>query len=304
MQKSYILLTAAKNEENYIGEAIESVIRQSVLPLAWFIVDDGSTDQTAKIVRNYAEKHSFIHLHSVGVDSPRSFGAKDKAINFAYQSAKNLKFDLIGIQDADIAPAKTGYYESIIEQFENNPGLGIAGGYIYERKAGIWRCRAGNSDDSVAGGIQMFRRECFEKIGGYTPLHHGGEDWLAQLDAKMAGWEVLACPELHALHYRPTSSAGGHWRGLFRLGLMDASFGSHPLFEIFKCVRRIAAQPIVLGSFLRLCGFFWWKISGRQPVITSEKVAFLRSQQWVKLKSKIWRHGNRMRTQVNQPSIP
>jgi len=266
------------------------VIHQSVLPVAWFIMDDGSKDRTAAIVRNYAAKHSFIHLHSVGVASPRSFGAKDKAINFAYQLAKDMQFDFIGIQDADIALERHDYYETILGCFESNLKLGIAGGYIYERNAGIWRCRNGNSDDSVAGGIQMFRRECFNQIGGYTPLHHGGEDWLAQLDAKMAGWEVLACPDLHAHHYRTTSSAGGKWRGIFRLGLMDASFGSHPIFEIFKCCRRITAKPILAGSLVRFCGYIWWIMAGRKPVITSEEVAFLRKNQMAKLSRRFFKN--------------
>lgn len=283
MQKRYILLTAAKNEESYIGGAIQSVFRQSVLPVAWYIMDDGSTDRTAEIVRSYARKYPSIQLNSIGAESPRSFGAKDRAINFAYQSAKNLQFDFIGIQDADIAPERSDYYEALLGHFESNRRLGIAGGYIYERQAGVWRCRPGNSHDSVAGGIQMFRRACFDQIGGYTPLHHGGEDWLAQLDAKMAAWEVLACPDLHVQHYRPTSSAGGIWRGLFRQGLMDASFGSHPLFEVFKCCRRITAPPILAGSLVRLYGYFLWKITMCKPVISKDKVAFLRKEQTVKL---------------------
>ena len=218
MQNQYILLTAAKNEADYIGEAIQSVLRQSVLPLAWFIVDDGSTDQTARIVDHFAAQHSFIRLISSGSGSERSFGSKDKAVNAAYAAAKSLDFDCIGILDADIAFERNDYYETILHRFQSDARLGIAGGYIYERANAGWQCRKGNSEDSVAGGIQMFRRACFEQMGGYIPMHHGGEDWLAQIEARMAGWTVLACPELHVLHYRPTSSAGGRWCGLFRSG--------------------------------------------------------------------------------------
>ncbi len=280
----YVLLTAAKNEAQYIVGALQSVLRQSVKPCAWFIMDDGSTDETAQIVRNFAAKHPFVRLHFTGNSGGRSFGAKDKAINAAYEMARPLEFDCVGIQDADIAPEQADYYEMILRRFASRPKLGIAGGYIYERSNGVWACRKGNSRDSVAGGVQMFRRACYEQIGGYTPMHFGGEDWLAQLDARMAGWEVLACPEHPIHHYRPTSSADGRGRGLFRLGMMDASFGSHPVFEMLKCARRIKEKPILIGSIIRFVGYLWWKVSCRPPLLPLEKVAFLRAEQMSKLR--------------------
>ena len=283
MQSRYILLTAAKNESDHIGLAVESVLRQTIQPLAWFIVDDGSTDQTAQIVANGAAEHPFIRLLSSGTGVTRSFGSKDRAINAAYAASDGLDVDFVGVQDADIALERSDYYESVIGGLLANPKLGIAGGYIYEQSHGVWRCRAGNSEDAVAGGIQFFRRACFDQIGGYVPMYCGGEDWLAQIDARMAGWDVLACPELHALHLRPTSSAGGRWRGLFRLGLMDGAFGSHPVFEALKCGRRIVARPVLAGSVVRFCVYAWWKISGRKPLIAPNKVAFLRSQQIAKM---------------------
>jgi biofilm PGA synthesis N-glycosyltransferase PgaC len=284
MTGKYILLTAAKNEGQYIGQTIESILAQSILPRAWFIVDDGSTDQTAHIIQRFAERNPFIRLLSSGTKGARSFGSKDKAINAAYEAAKGIDFDFIGILDADITFEREDYYESMLKFFSANPRLGIVGGYIHERTKGEWECRKGNSVDSVAGGMQLFRRACYEQMGGYTPMHFGGEDWLAQIDARMNGWEVAAHPEFHVLHYRPTSSAGGKWRGLFRAGMMDASFGSHPIFEMVKCVRRFNAPPVVLGGLMRFAGYAWWRISGRAPLIASQKVAFLRQQQMAKLR--------------------
>jgi glycosyltransferase involved in cell wall biosynthesis len=288
MMKNFILLTAAKNEEKYIGEAIESVLRQSRLPRLWFIVDDGSTDHTAQIIERFALKHAFIRLCSTKSTGMRSFGSKDKAINAAYEQARQFEFDYVGIQDADIAPKQNDYYEKVLSAFDANTKLGITGGYIYERSKGIWTRRKGNSPDSVAGGIQMFRRACYEQIGGYTPLHFGGEDWLAQVDARMLGWEVTALPELPIYHYRPTSSSEGRWRGIFRQGMMDGSFGSHPVFELLKCSRRVGETPLLIGSVIRFSGYVWWRISGRAPLLGPEKVNYLRSEQLSKV-SRWWK---------------
>ncbi|MGB7769556.1 MAG: glycosyltransferase [Verrucomicrobiia bacterium] len=283
----YVLLTAAKDEEACIGEVIQAVLRQTVLPLAWFIMDDGSTDRTASIVKQFAAEHPFIHLQSASSRSGRCFGSQYKAISAAYELARPLEFGFVAVQDADQAPATEDYYQSILEEFRNNPRLGVASGFVYERPNGVWELRRDNSRDSVAASA-VFRKSCFDQSGGYTPLHYGGSDWLIQLDVRMAGWEILTRPDLHILHYRLTSSAGGIWRGKFRAGMMDASFGSHPLFELVKCCRRAASHPFVIGSVVRWCGYCWWRFSGRDPLIAPQKVAFLRKEQMTKLRRSLW----------------
>src|SRR5579862_3590648 len=283
----YILLSAAKNEETYIAEVVQSVLRQTVRPLAWFIVDDGSTDQTASVVQRFANEHSFIHLQSAGSRGGRNFGSQYKAIMAAYDLAKSMEFDFVGVHDADIICGRNDYYECVLGELKQNQRLGLAGGFISERVHEVWECRKSNSEDSVAGGIQMFRRVCFDQIGGYTPLYHGGSDWLAQIMAKRAGWENKAYRELPMLHCRPSSSAGGRWRGLFRMGQMDASFGSHPVFELFKCCRRIGISPFLIGSLVRLAGYLSWKLAGRKPCIPPDSVAFLRREQMGKVKARL-----------------
>ena len=284
MKNRYVLITAAKDEEACIGDVISYVVRQTIKPVAWFIVDDGSSDRTVSIIQSFAEKHPFIHLHSAGSQGGRNFGSQYKAIMAGYELAKQMEFDFLGVTDADQAPEPVNYYETLLREFHRNPRVGVASGLVHERPRGVWESRQGNSKDSVAASA-LFRRSCFEQIGGYTPLVHGGSDWLIQLKAKMAGWEVLVRTDLPILHYRPTSSAGGIWRGLFRAGLMDASFGSHPIFEFLKCCRRIPVHPFFLGSVVRYCGFLWWKLAFRKPLIPAEAVTALRKEQLSKLRA-------------------
>jgi glycosyltransferase involved in cell wall biosynthesis len=281
MNTQYVLLTAAKDEESFIGDVITSVLQQSVLPTAWFIIDDGSSDGTAAIVERMAAEHPFIRLQSTSSRGGRNFGSKDKAIMAAYRLAESLEFGFVSVLDADTTLERNDYYESLIAEFDRNPRLGIAGGYIYERRRGVWEVRPGNSEDSLAGSGILFCRACFDEIGGYAELCYGGADWLVQLDAKMAGWGTMTRPDLRVFHYRPTSSAGGTWRGMFREGLMDASFGSDPVFEFFKCGRRGMSRP--LGGLVRFGGYLWWNLTGRKPLIHAEKVAFLRKEQRAKL---------------------
>ena len=292
MQKRYILLTAAKNEEACIAEVIQLVVRQTVKPVAWFIMDDGSSDRTAMIVKSFAGKYPFINLQSAEACGGRNFGSQYKAVMAAYDLARTQAFDFVAVQDADQGPEREDYYELILQEFRRNPRLGMASGCLYERWRSNWECRQSNSDDAVTGGTAMFRRTAFDEIGGYTPLYYGGSDTLAQFELERAGWEILTRPDLHIYHYRPTCSAGGIWRGLFRAGFEDASLGYHPVFELARCLRRLFYRPIS-GSIVRLCGYLLWKASGRKALVGAKTLAFIRKRQMLKLRRWALPIGNR-----------
>ncbi len=283
MNGQYLLLTAAKDEEVFVGEAIRLVVRQTMLPVAWFIIDDGSTDRTETIVRSFADKYPFIRLQPSGSRNGRNFGSQYKALQEAYELARPLEFEFVAVQDADAAPECGNYYESLLGEFHRSPRLGIASGIIHERRRDRWEPRPHNSQDSASGNA-IFRRTAFEQVGGYTPLVYGGSDWLIQLQLKMNGWELLIRPDLHMLHFRETSSAGGIWRGRFREGMMHGSFGSRPVFEFLKCCRRVNARPFLFGTMACYAGFLWWMVLRRKPLLNSQEIAFLRSYQTAKMR--------------------
>ena len=58
----YVLITPACNEEKFIEKTLQSVVKQTVLPVKWVIVNDGSTDATSSIVRPYLADHRWIEL--------------------------------------------------------------------------------------------------------------------------------------------------------------------------------------------------------------------------------------------------
>src|SRR3979490_587812 len=124
MKTRYVLLTAAKDEEAFIGDVIASVLRQTVLPAAWYIIDDGSSDRTASIVERMASEHSFIHLQSTTSRARRTLGSKDKAIMAAYRLAESLEFSFAGVLNAFTAPEETDHCATILEEFDRNPRLG------------------------------------------------------------------------------------------------------------------------------------------------------------------------------------
>jgi len=276
--ESYALMTAAYNEAAHIEKTIQSVLAQTVRPQRWVIVSDGSTDQTDDIVRSYAEQHDFIRFVRMSRAPGHSFRTKVIALQAGQKVLFEVPFAFIGNLDADISIGPT-YFEDLIELFFRNPKLGLAGGFVCEEVHGEFKVRTSNRTHSVAHAAQLVRRECYEAIGGYQVLEYGGEDWHAQVSANMRGWQTEAFPELPIYHNRHTGAGTNLLRSSFRLGRLDYSFGSDPLFEVIKCILRLRSQPIVIGGLLRLMGFAWSSARREERPVSQEFISFLRSEQ-------------------------
>jgi len=274
----YVLLTAAYNEEAYIEKTLQSVLSQRLLPRRWVIVSDSSTDRTDQIVQSYAEKHDFIRLLHVTKTAGHSFGAKVVALRKGEELLRGIEYDFIGNLDADIT-LEENYFDELIGHFEAQPQLGLAGGFVCEDDGAGFQSRWFNSVSNVPHAAQLVRRECYEAIGGYAVLNYGGEDWYAQTCAKMRGWRVQSIPQLRIFHHRHTGASSRPVRNAFRLGRLDYSFGSDPLFEIVKCVRKFRDKPLVVAGCVRLFGFAWCSLCGEKRAVPEEFTAFLRKEQ-------------------------
>ena len=274
----YVLATAARDEGQYIRRCIESVISQSVLPCKWVIVSNGSTDNTENIVNEYAKDYQFIQLIKKEPNQKmKGFANKVLALNAGIELLKGLDYFLIGHIDADITVGKD-YYEIMLNKFKNNSRLGIAGGYIFEEENGAYRCRSSNSPSSVAGGIQLFNRKCYQDIGGLKIMPMGGEDWLGEIQARMHGWEVKAFPEVHVFHHKSGFLKRGMIREAIRGGTMDFTMGTHPLFEVFKCIRRIKKKPYFIFAIIRFYGFLRSYFIVQERHVTRKTMIFIRNE--------------------------
>jgi poly-beta-1,6-N-acetyl-D-glucosamine synthase len=281
---SYAIVTAAYNEEKCIEKVIESIANQHLLPKKWIIVSDGSADGTDEIVKRYAAKYDFLELVRITEDHPRNFNAQLNAINLGFSHLADTRFAFVANLDADIT-LDPDYFANLLAEFANDPALGLAGGYIYEEQSGEFRSRSTNSISSVAHGVQCFRRECLEALGGYSPFSWGGTDTHAGVCLRMLGWKVHSIPALKAYHHRPTGGGFGAIRYSFRGGIMDHYLGTHPLFELFRIARRITAKPYFTAAFVRFAGFVWAYCKGAKREVSPEFIEFLRKEQMQKLRA-------------------
>jgi glycosyltransferase involved in cell wall biosynthesis len=282
-QMSYVLITPARNEEKLIEKVIQSVTSQTIPPSKWVIVNDGSTDATASIVSRYLGKYEWMELLNLSPNRERSFAAKVHAFNAGFKRIEDLDYRVIGNLDSDVS-FEEDYLEFLLGKFAQDAGLGVAGtvfredGYSSERDSF-------EGQNHVAGGCQLFRRRCFEQIGGYIPNKAGGIDWIAVTTARMMGWKTQSFREKYFFHYR---SLGTAERSLlastFSYGEKDYYLGGHPLWELFRVAYRATKKPYLVGSIALFSGYLSAFLRRMERPISKELMRFHRQEQMMKLK--------------------
>ncbi len=279
----YVLITPARNEAEFVELTIKSVVAQTVQPVKWVIVSDGSTDGTDDIVRKYGVEHRWIELVRAPERSERHFAGKVHAFNAGYAEIKHLQYDIIGNLDADVSFEDKDYFAFLLSKFAENLTLGVAG-TPYRQGNSIHDYRFVNIED-VSGACQLFRRECFEEIGGYLPLKGGGVDHVAFLTARMKGWRTRTFTDKECLHHRKAGTAQrGPLMARFTVGCLDYALGGHPVWELFRAAYQMSKRPYVIGGLIVAIGYVWALVRRIERPISRELVAFRRREQMVRLR--------------------
>lgn len=279
---TYVLITPARNEEAFIELTIKSMIAQTVRPLKWVIVSDGSTDRTDEIVRQYLAQHNWIELVRMQNRGKRNFGGKVLSFNVGRELLKDLSYEVIGNLDADMS-FEVGLFEFLMSRFAENPRLGVAGAPFTEGN-GTYDFRF-SSLEHVSGACQLFRQECFEAINGYTPMEGGGIDVVAVMKARMKGWQTRTFPDYVCYHHRSMGSAKHSvLSAKFKLGQKDYMLGRHPLWQMFRCFYQMARHPLILGGGALLAGYWWAWLKRVERPVSRELVEFQRREQMLRLK--------------------
>jgi biofilm PGA synthesis N-glycosyltransferase PgaC len=281
---SYILITSARNEEAHIEETIRAVVAQTRRPLKWLIISDGSVDRTDEIVGRYAAQYPFIELMRAAADKTRNFGSKARAINSGYEKIRHIEVSFVGILDADVTFAPD-YYEEVMKRMAGRLELGLAGGVLFDRINDRFVLQITDPEWSVSGPIQMFRKECFDAIGGYLEVR-GGIDAAAEVMARMKGWKVRAFPDLHVWHHRQTGTEQRHLVSVFlKRGMEDYQLGYHVLFFAGHAGRRLFESPWVIGSLLMVAGYAWAFLRRAPRKVSKEFIRHLHNEQWARMKA-------------------
>jgi len=279
----YVLITPARNEEALIEKTIRSVVNQTVLPARWVIVNDGSTDSTGTIARRWADLHPWIQVLDMPPHRDRSFAAKAYCFAAGYDTAKSIDHDIVGNLDADVSFG-SDHFEFLLDRFEEDLDLGVAGTIFKEEDGYSSDTDSYEGPTHVSGQCQLFRRRCFEEIGGYVPNKAGGIDWIAVTTARMKGWKTRSFRERWFFHHRSLGTADrGVLGARFAYGQRDYYIGGHPIWECFRVAYQMSKTPYIIGGLAIGIGYAWAALRRTDRPVSDDFVRFHRREQMEKL---------------------
>jgi biofilm PGA synthesis N-glycosyltransferase PgaC len=277
----YVLITPARDEARFIRKTLDAMVLQTVVPLKWVIVSDGSTDGTDEVVKEFTAKHAWIELLRMPERKERHFGGKVMAFNAGFERVKQFDYDVIGNLDGD-STFDPDYIEYLLEKFTENPKLGVAGtNYIEDAwDKGLKHDYRFSNIEDVTGQCQLFRRKCFEDIGGYKANKHGGIDLIATISARMHGWETRVFTDKLLFHNRQQGTADiNKFMVEYSNGRKDYLFGSDAFWEVCRAAYRLVKKPVILGGCLVFIGYFWAMITRAKRTATPEIIKFRKQEQ-------------------------
>src|SRR3954462_151053 len=280
----YCLITPCRDEAQFARRTIECVARQTVPPALWVIVDDGSTDDTPKILEEYAGKLPYIRIIRRADRGDRKLGGGViEAFDEGYKTINPDDFDYVCKLDLDLdIPPR--YFEALMERMEANPRIGTCSGKPYMDLNGKLVSEMCGDENSV-GMIKFYRTECFKQIGGFVrELIWDGIDCHR---CRMLGWIAVSWddPSLNFEHLRPMGTSHKNWwTGRVRHGFGQYFMGTGVTYMLASAAFRFLHPPAVVGSAAMLWGYFRSMIQRRPRYGDAEGDRefrrFLRHYQW------------------------
>jgi glycosyltransferase involved in cell wall biosynthesis len=275
----YAVISPVKNEAEFIGKTIDSMIQQSIKPIVWVIVNDGSSDETESIILNYTKTYDWIKLVNKQSADTRQRGRGVIEAFYAGYDTLTKNYDYIVKLDGDVSFEST-YFESLLQKFASDPTLGIAGGGLYEKPDGkTWVLMT--SKVHVRGCTKIYRHTCFEDIGGLTPAM--GWDGIDEWKALSSGWKVESFLDTKIYHYRFTGAATGFLKSSYEQGTGAYRMGYHPLYLIARGFRYMTSQPYVIGGMVMVWAFFFAWLKRDEMLADPSVIRFIRRTQLRKL---------------------
>jgi biofilm PGA synthesis N-glycosyltransferase PgaC len=286
---SYIIISPVRNEGVHLPKTIASIASQSILPLEWIIVDDGSTDDSPSILSHASSIYSWIKVIGRTDRGERKPGTGVIEAFYDGYAVVSRDWEFLVKLDGDVS-FDYNYFERCFQKFVDNPRLGIGGGTVCNLRDGnLIEESIVDPFFHVRGATKIYRRECWNQIGEL--IRAPGWDTLDELKANMLGWSTFTFSDVKLTHHKPAGSADGSWKNWVKNGFSNYLVGYHPVFMLLKSLRRLVHRPYGVQSLGLMYGFLlgYWKRIPQVP--EQELINYIRDQQIRKLtgRSSLWR---------------
>lgn len=271
MKLDYVIITPMRNEREHLGSVAEEIANQTVLPVKWIIVDDGSTDGSDELAEELSARYEFVELmRKADRGCDYVGGGVAETVLVGYEKAQEYPFDYLVKMDADIL-VYPGYYQDMLEKFYSDEKLGIASGMNHIKKENRLKPEK-YAYYHPAGGARMYRRECFEQI---LLEKCDGWDTIDIIKAQMNGWKTRCFQDLRVIHLRPTSMRVSA-KGILKQGRTAYKIGYPLLYFLLRAIYRIQDPPYLLRTILMISGYFSSWVKGDARHMNRSEIDFFR----------------------------
>nr|WP_314897494.1 glycosyltransferase family 2 protein [uncultured Flavobacterium sp.] len=281
---NYYIVIPAHNEEAFIALTLQSLISQTVLPKKVVVVNDNSTDKTAEIVTAFGKENPFITL--VNKTSSAIHLPGSKVIQAFHKGFETLDedYDVIVKLDADLI-LPNNYFETILNIFEKDATIGMAGGFAYIEKNGEWILENLTDKDHIRGAFKAYRKACFQQIDNLKPAM--GWDTVDELLSKFYGWKVVTDASLIVKHLKPTG-ANYNKTARYKQGEAFYTLGYGFLITAIASAKlaMMKKKPFLFLDYIK--GFWKAKAAKTPLLVTAEQAKFIRNYRLKKMKEKIF----------------
>jgi glycosyltransferase involved in cell wall biosynthesis len=250
-----VIVSPVRDEAALIRLTLDSVVSQTVWPQEWVVVDDGSTDETAAIVQEYANKYPFIRLvHHTNRGFRKLGGGVVVAFKYGLTRIESTGYEFIAKLDGDMSFGPR-YLEIMMARFAADPKLAAVSGKVF-RPEGDALVEEPIIDEHVAGQFKLYRWVAYQEIGGF--VEEVMWDGIDVHMARMKGWNTLSFhdPEALLFHHRLMGSSDKNvYRGRLRWGRGIYFMGYHPLYAVASGIFRMKEKPLIIGGLLIIFGY-------------------------------------------------
>ena len=284
-----VIISPVRDESALIEKTLQSMVSQSVKPLEWILVDDGSTDRTAEIIEIYAQKYPFIRMVTIKDRGFRKLGGGViAAFKYGLTQINSENYRFIAKLDGDMSFGPN-YLQIMFNAFEADPKLAAVSGKVY-RPEGESLVEEFTIDEHVAGQFKLYRWSAFCDIGGF--VEEVMWDGIDVHTARMKGWKTMSFENEQArlIHHRLMGSSDKNvLRGRLRWGRGIYFMGYHPLYALASSIYRMREKPFIIGGVLIMAGYIKSAMRKVPQYENKEFRSYLQNWQLSKLKS--WLQG-------------
>ena len=275
----YVIVIPAKNEEETLSKTLDSIAAQTIKPVMCVVVDDGSTDKTPEILKDYSEKYDFIT--SIRNNSSNKYVVGGHVVNVFYKGKdhadlKGVDYDFIIKLDADLT-FDSNYMELIFKKIEGKEKIGIVSGtpYYIDNGKKIYEY---SPKWHSHGQFKVYNKKCLEDIGGVIRLL--GWDCADNVQAIEKGWHTEAYRDIYYQMYRKVGGKSSLKRGRIKHGMGAYNLGYSFPYLVMKLVHDLFKPPYIIGTFYYLHGYMKSFFIKHENKLTRNQKKILRKLYW------------------------